>query len=148
MKHEIKSARVTLWAIRAVLVLLAVLGVFMPALLRLYADLRMLDAQAYISVLIAFYCCGIVAALALLRMDQLVRNILSGRIFVSENVMLIRHVYRCCGAVSLICLPASVMYLPLIFVVCIMAFLCLVVRVTAELMDSAVSLREENDLTV
>lgn len=148
MEHKIKSARVTLWAIRAVQVLLAVLGLTMPKLLQLYAELRMLDYQAFLAVLAAFYCCGIVASLALLRMDRLVRNIMSGSIFVAENVNLIRKVCRYCGAVSLICIPASVQYPPLIFVVCIMAFLCLVVRVTAELMDAAVSLREENDLTV
>lgn len=148
MDCKIKSARVTLWAIRIVYVILAVLAVTMPTLLRLYARLRLLNTEAFLAVLVAFYCCGVVSALALWRMDRLVRNILKNMVFVPENVRLIRQVYWCCGGVSLICLPTSVQYPPLIFVVGIMAFLCLVVRVTAELMDAAIAIREENDLTV
>jgi flagellar biosynthesis protein FliQ len=38
--------------------------------------------------------------------------------------------------------------MPLIFLVAVMAFLCLIVGVVAEVMDAAVTIREENDLTV
>jgi hypothetical protein len=38
--------------------------------------------------------------------------------------------------------------MPLIFMLIVMAFLCLVVSVVASVMDAAVTIREENDLTV
>ena len=38
--------------------------------------------------------------------------------------------------------------MPLIFLAVIMGFLCLMVSVVAGVMDAAVSIREENDLTI
>ena len=68
--------------------------------------------------------------------------------FVRKNVRHIRAVQWCCGLVSLVCLPAACCYLPLVFMVIIMAFLCLVVSVVAQIMAAAVEIREENDLTI
>ena len=42
----------------------------------------------------------------------------------------------------------GVVYLPLVFVTVIMAFLCLVISVLVCAMDAAVTIREENDLTI
>lgn len=148
MDKNMKSARITLWAIRSVDGILVALLFTMPTLLRLYAAFRLLTVEAFYAVLVAFYCCAVVAGLALLRMDRLIRNILHGQVFIRENVRLIRQVRWCCAGVSLLCLPAAVRYMPLFFVVVIMGILCLVVSVVADLMDAAVTLQEENDLTV
>ncbi len=148
MKTKLKSARATLWAIRTVGLILAILLFAMPELLRLYAEYRFLDPRAFRAVLVAFYCCAAVTGVALLRMDRLIRNILKGQVFIQDNVALIRQVRWCCCCVSLICVPAAVLYAPLLFVVVIMGFLCLAVSVTADVMDAAVKLREESDLTV
>ena len=51
-------------------------------------------------------------------------------------------------AVALICLPAAVFYPPLVFMAVIMAFLALVVNVVGSVMNAAVAIREENDLTI
>ena len=92
--------------------------------------------------------CAAVIVCALWNVDRLLTNILSGRVFTRKNVIRIRRIVRCCGLVSLICVPASFAYMPLIFLVAVMAFLCLIVSVVAEVMDAAVTIREENDLTV
>jgi heme exporter protein D len=39
-------------------------------------------------------------------------------------------------------------YLPLVFLAVIMAFLCLMISVVASVMDAAVTLQEENALTI
>ena len=52
------------------------------------------------------------------------------------------------AGVSLVCLPAAVFYLPLIFLAVIMAFLALVISVVKNVMAAAVELREENELTI
>ena len=70
------------------------------------------------------------------------------QVFIRDNVRRIRRIQWCCCAVSLICVPASLAYLPLIFLVIIMAFLSLTVSVVASVMDAAVAIREENDLTI
>ena len=46
------------------------------------------------------------------------------------------------------CIPAAVFYLPLVFMAVIMGFLFLVTGVLTKVMDAAVNIREENDLTI
>ena len=148
MKKSHVSAAVTLWINRAVAVLVGVLLFTLPALLDWYAKYRMLPEQGRLALIIAFYCCAVVIFVALWFMDALLRSIQKGDVFIRGNVRKIRRIRLCCGLVSLICLPAAVFYWPLGFLVIIMGFLCLAVSVVASVMDAAVTIREENDLTV
>ena len=90
----------------------------------------------------------LIIGFALWSMDALLRSILKGRVFVRENVRAIRRVCWCCGLVALITAVTSLVYLPLLFLSVIMAFLCLTVSVVCGVMDAAVTIREENDLTI
>lgn len=147
MKHE-KSAKVTLWAGRLAAVTVAALAVCMPAVLQWYGQVRTLALDEKMAILIAFYCCVPAVGAALWNMDRLLQRILGGEVFTQENVGHIRIIRWCCAGVSLICIPASVFYLPLVFMVIIMAFLCLAVSVVCGVMTAAVAIREENDLTI
>ena len=142
------SAVVTLWINRAVAILMGVLLFALPALLDWYAKYRILGERGRIALIISFYCCAVFVFVALWFMDALLRSIGKGEVFVRQNVRRIRSIRLCCGFVSLICLPAALFYPPLIFLTVIMGFLCLVVSVVASVMDAAVAIREENDLTV
>jgi hypothetical protein len=73
---------------------------------------------------------------------------LAGDVFIPNNVRRISRLRWCCLLVSLICLPATFFYLPLLFMVVIMGFLGLVVSVVANVMAAAVEIREENDMTI
>ena len=139
---------ITLWVNRTVMLLVALLLPTLPFILRWYSNFRALTAAEHTAILIAFYCCAMVTALALWNMDVLLRNILQQEVFIRKNVSCIRRIRWCCGLISLICLPAAFVYLPLIFMVIIMAFLCLVVTVVVRVMAAAVLIREENDLTI
>ncbi len=140
--------RVTLWVNRIIFAVLIVLLPAMPFLLRWYRDFRNLNAAAHVALIVAFYICTVFTGFALGKLEKLLRNILADKVFIRENVRHIRAIAWCCGLVSLVCLPAAVFYLPLIFMVIIMAFLCLVVSVVAQIMAAAVEIREENDLTI
>ena len=142
------AAKVTLWTGRFIGVLLAVLVVAMPRLLDWYQDLRPLGLHGAAAIMIGFYCCVPVTAAALWNLDLILRSILREQVFVRPVVRCIRRVRWCCLGVCLICLPAAVFYPPLVFMVVIMAFLSLVISVVATVMDAAVSIREENDLTI
>lgn len=148
MSYKLTSARVTLWVNRCIAVLVLILLPALPSLLNWYSTVRILTPSEYLAIIVAFYCCAVVTGMALWKMDLLLRNILSGQVFVGKNVRYIRAVQLCCGLISLICLPAAFIYLPLWFMVIIMAFLCLVVNVVAQVMNAAVAIREENDLTI
>ena len=142
------SVKITLWVNRMVGCLLLALIPAMPRLLDWYQDLRPLGLHGAAAIMIGFYCCVPVVLVALWNMDRILRSILQNQIFVRPVVRCIRRVRWCCLGVCLICLPAAVFYPPLVFMVVIMAFLALTVSVVAAVMDVAVTLREENDLTI
>lgn len=142
------SAKLSLFATRAITLVLAVLIFLMPRLLGWYQDLRPLGPHSAAAILIGFYCCVPAVVLALWNLDQLLHSILRGQVFVRSNVRRIRFVRWCCLAVCLICLPAAYFYPPLIFMAVIMAFLTLVISVLANILAAAVEIREENDLTI
>ena len=142
------NVNVTLWANRAVALVMAVLLFTLPALLDWYCQYRMLYELERIALTVAFYCCAAVVFYALWNIDALLRNIRQGEVFVTENVRRIRRIQWCCGGVSLICIPAAFCYYPLVFMVVVMGFLCLVVSVVCRVMEAAVTIREENDLTI
>ena len=142
------AARVALFANRLNLTLVLL---FIPALsflMEWYCTVQPLARRAYWAVIIAFYCCAVFVLLALWTLDKVLRNIRSGEVFVSENVRWVRRVQHCCGFVSLICIPAACFYMPLWFMVVIMAFLFLLIWVLTQALEAAVAIREENDLTI
>ena len=143
-------AKVTLWVNRVVAAVVAVLIFTLPRVLRWYAGLLNYtpierDFKAFV---VAFWCCAVVILFALWNMEKLMRNILRQEIFIRDNVQLVRRVQWCCGSVALICLVATYFVLPALLFTAIMGFLCLAVSVVASVLDAAVALREENDLTI
>ena len=145
-----KIANITLWANRAVAVLVAVLVFTLPAFLKWYAGLLnyVPNQRDYWALIVAYICCAVVIFFALWNMEMLMRNILRQQIFLRENVRRVRNVQRSCAVVALICLLAAFFALPALLFAAIMGFLCLVVSVVASVLDAAVALREENDLTI
>lgn len=143
-----RSAFLTLWANRLLMAVVLALACAMPALLRWYNRFRQLNDGQNLALLIAFYLCVPIALFALYNLEKLLGNILAGDVFIRSNVRIIRRVCGCCLLVSAICLPAACYYPPLIFFCIVMAFLCPVVNVVRYVFDAAVSIREENDLTI
>lgn len=142
------TANITLWVNRLVAVVLVVLLFALPAILDWYTGFRFLSRGEQKTITIAFYFCVAVIGWALWNVDCLLRAILAGRVFIRKNVRAIRHIQWCCGLVALITAVTCFAYLPLVFLAVIMAFLCLIISVVASVMDAAVTIREENDLTI
>ena len=148
MNSEQLSVRITLWVNRIIALGVVVLCFALPSLLGWYRTVRTLTPEESMAITVAFYCCAVVAETALWHTEKLMSNILSGSVFVKNNVDRLRILRWCCLGVSLICIPAALVYYPLVFMVVIMGFLSLVVNVLCQVMKSAVAIREENDLTV
>ena len=148
MKKKFSATRLALWATRASMAAVVISLPLLPKFLLWYRSPWPQPQYSNHAIAIAYYCCAVFALLALWSMDKLLRNILGGEVFVRDNVRGIRRIQLCCGIISLICLPAALFYLPLTFMVIIMAFLFLVVWVVAQVMDAAVTIREENELTI
>ena len=148
MNPRNRSAALTLWANRLLMAAIVGLSFAMPRLVRWYNTLRPLGERSNLALLIAFYLCVPVALFALYNLEKLLGNISAGQVFLRSNVLLIRRVCRCCLLVSAICLPPAFWYPPLIFFCIVMGFLCPVVNVVRCVFDAAVTIREENDLTI
>ena len=148
MKPNSFITKIALWVNRIVAVSVAAMLFLAPALIRWYSGIRILTLAEQYTVGICFYCSAAPIFLALWNLDRLLAAILEDAVFIRANVRRIRVIQWCCLAVSLLCVPAAFAYLPLIFVVLIMAFLCLTVCVLTRVMDAAVAIREENDLTI
>lgn len=144
----VRSAKCTLWVNRCLAGVMAVLCVCLYDLLVWYGSLRQLPWQVCAVILGGFYLCTPAVLYALWSIDKLLRSIVRGDVFVSDNVRCLRRIRLCCAAVGLICLAAGAGYPPLLFLAVIMVFLALVVSVVKNVMAAAVELREENDLTV
>ena len=148
MNPKNRSAALTLWANRLLMAVIVTLAFAMPSLLRWYNTIRPLRENTNLALLIAFYLCVPIALFALYNLEKLLGNIIAGAVFLRSNVSLIRRVCICCLLVSSVCLPAAFYYPPLIFFCIVMAFLCPVVNVVRYAFDAAVTIREENDLTI
>ncbi len=145
---KMTTTKITLWLNRLVMLLVAAMIPGMPYLLDWYSHWRVFTLGERTALLVAFYICAAITAVALWSMDSLLRNILRGEVFTKTNVSRIRLTRWCCGLISLVCLPVGFVYYPLFFMVIIMAFLCLVISVLVKVMVAAVAIREENDLTI
>lgn len=148
MKTKCNPTHIALWGNRLIGAALAALVFFLPVLLAWYSTVRSLTDLEQTAIKVAFYCCAAVTAIALWNLDGLLRSILAQQVFIRKNVRQIRAVQWCCACISAICLPAALIYYPLLFMVIIMGFLSLVVCVLCRVMNAAVDIREENDLTV
>ena len=148
MEKRVLGAKVTLWATRVIAFAVTVLIFTLPAVVRWYAGVRTLTGREQIAILIGFYCCAPAVLFALWNMDRLLAAILAQEVFTRDCVCRIRRVQWCCGAVTVFSAAAAFFYLPHVFMAVIMGFLFLTVCTLGGVMDAAVTLREENDLTI
>ena len=143
-----RTALVTLWGNRLIALLMGAMLIFCPAVLTWYQENRWLTYQGRWVLMLCFYGCAAFILPALWNVDRLLRDILRGSVFTEKNVRRIWRIVVCCAGVSLLCVPAAAAYTPLVMLVVIMVFLCLMVSAVASVMGAAVKLREENDLTI
>ena len=68
--------------------------------------------------------------------------------FINQKATLLRAVSWCCFAISLITFVGAFFYMPFGFIALAGGFVGMMLRVLKNVMQSAVELREENDLTI
>ena len=106
------AARLTQWANRLVFLVLVAATVFLQQILQWYANFRTLTAGEGVGIMAGFYCCAPIVAFGLWNLDRILHNILQGEVFIRENVKRVSRVRWCCGIVALICVFATICYLP------------------------------------
>jgi len=95
-----------------------------------------------------YYPCAVFAYVTLYSLLRLLWNIKKDAIFVTPNVKYLRCISWCCFAVAFITLLGGTQYLPFLFMTIAAAFVGLMLRVVKNVMESAVAIKAENELTI
>lgn len=98
--------------------------------------------------LISTYTACIPAACALGCLNKLLGNIEQDKVFVAENVSILRLLSWCCIFAAVICLISCLYYLPFLILSVAAAFVGLILRVVKNVFSQAVELKNDNDFTI
>ncbi len=101
-----------------------------------------------LSLLICLYVCSIPAYILLVSLYKLLNNMEKDRVFVQENVVLLRRVSWCCVAAALICLLFISTWLSLVVISLAAAFMALIVWVIKNVFVRAINMKAELDYTI
>ena len=88
------------------------------------------------------------AYIALYSLLKLLFNIKKDRIFISQNVTYLRIISWCCFAVAVVTLVGGIHYIPYLVIAVAAAFVGLMLRVVKNVMQNAVEINQENELTI
>lgn len=95
-----------------------------------------------------FYPAAVFAGVMLYALLRLLFNLKAGDIFVSQNVKLLKLVSLCCFIVGAITFVGGIFYMPFFFASAAGGFTGILLRVLKNVMENAVEIRAENDLTI
>lgn len=120
-----------------------------PFLVGKYVELRQMDRSFMVpALLITLYLCALPAGKLLWDLHRLLFNISRDKVFIDDNVALLRSISWCCIAAGLICLFSCFYYIIFLFLAIAAAFFGLIIRVVKNIIRQAVLLKDENDFTI
>ena len=151
-KHSVVLSIVVCWVVVAVLTAGVVFGPW--AIESWFTRYRGWDASStgmiQVSFLfkLVFYPCAVFAYVTLYSLLRLLFNIKKDEIFTTQNVIFLRRISWCCFVVAVITGAGGVFYVPYFAVAVAAGFVGLMLRVVKNVMQRAVEIREENELTI
>ena len=155
MKNPKYSVKISITVCFALCVVLAVFIFAGPFIFELYMTkfrgfLPDGEAMKMLKTVFAatFYPCAAISSVILYFLLKLLFNIKNGEVFIKNNVTALKTVSWCCLVIMVITFVGGMFYMPFLFVALAGGFVGLMLRVLMSVMQSAVELREENDLTI
>lgn len=126
-------------------ILAAALGVF------LFGEVGTIETDLVFDI--GFLLCTALAYIALYCLIRLLMNIQKNRVFIRGNVAYLRRISWCCFGVTAVSLIGGLLYKGLpytffLFIAFLAAAIGLVLRVVKNVMECAVELKAENELTI
>lgn len=106
------------------------------------------SAPSFPVLVSCLYVCSVPAYILLYSMHRLLLNLQHGRVFIPENVALMRRVSYCCFAAGLVCLGCSFCFPSLLVVTLAAGFVGLIVRIVKNVFQQAILMKDELELTV
>ncbi len=146
--NEDKSVKLSKFCVYFYMAVLAVVCVLAPWLFRWLITLRHESMTKLPLFLAAAYTAAVPAACALWELRRMLSNISQGKVFIPQNVSILRRLSWYCIAAGLICLASVLFYPPFLYISAAAAFIGLILRVVKNVFAEAVSLKDENDYTI
>jgi len=156
MSNNKKSTGASIAVCYIVLIGIALFSITVPCVILAEKSNGVALRQAVLNLfLISCYPCSALGIATLILLIKMLKRIKASNPFCVENVRALRLISYFCFAVAVITLGAGIssyvlgdFYIPFFFVSIPAAFFGLILRVVKNVMQSALEIREENDLTV
>ena len=109
---------------------------------------REMRLVSHVYLLLSLYACSIPAWITLWGLWRLLCNLKANRVFVTDNVAIMRAISRSCLAAAAICLISSLYYLAFLVLALSSAFMALIVRIVQNAFLQAIRMQDELELTI
>ena len=97
---------------------------------------------------VCYYPCSVFAYITLFSLIKLLFNIKKDEIFITANVKYLRSISWCCFAVAFVTFVGGFFYIPFGFIAIAAAFVGLMLRIVKNVMQNALEIKAENELTI
>lgn len=148
MTKEKRSIAITSVLIKIANVLCTAALFLMPYAAKMYEQISFQRDNVTVPLLITFYVCAAFGFVILFVLNKLIKNIGSEKVFIDENVKLLKILSYCCFAIAVVTLIFARFRILVFVITFAAAFIGLILRVIKNCFTEAIRLREENDFTI
>lgn len=148
MTKEKCSIAITSVLIKVAIVLCTAALFLMPYAAKMYEQISFQRDNVTVPLLITFYVCAAFGFVILFVLNKLIKNIGSEKVFIDENVKLLKILSYCCFAIAVVTLIFARFRILVFVITFAAAFIGLILRVIKNCFTEAIRLREENDFTI
>ena len=148
MTKEKRSIAITSVLIKVAIVLCAAALFLMPYAAKMYEQISFQRDNVTVPLLLTFYVCAAFGFVILFVLNKLIKNIGSEKVFIDENVKLLKILSYCCFAIAVVTLIFARFRILVFVITFAAAFIGLILRVIKNCFTEAIRLREENDFTI
>lgn len=148
MLSQTKSVKLSLYLTDFIIALFCAAAVFMPRFTKWYITYMGRPANVRAVILAVCYTCLPFAMTALFSLRQLLKNIMRGDTFITDNIKRLNILFLCCIAAAVISFFSGYFYLPFYIISVAAAFFSLILRVIKNVFRSAIEIKAENELTI
>lgn len=148
MTKEKRSIAITSVLIKIAIVLCTAALFLMPYAAKMYEQVSFQRDNVTVPLLITFYVCAAFGFVILFVLNKLIKNIGSEKVFIDENVKLLKILSYCCFAIAVVTLIFARFRILVFVITFAAAFIGLILRVIKNCFTEAIRLREENDFTI
>ena len=148
MLCQTKSVKLSLYLTDFIIALFCAAAIFLPRFTKWYITYMGRPANVRNVILAVCYTCLPFALLALFSLRRLLKNIMQGDTFVTDNIKRLNILFLCCVAAAVISFFSGYFYLPFYIISVAAAFFLLILRVIKNVFRSAIEIKAENELTI